>query len=236
MTMNKERRFAAQLATVIALMALVAPGRAQQPTFSISDVSSAEGSAGRKTFTFTVTLSGANPAVEHRVTYRTADGTATAATVARTSTTPISIPTLGTATPYPVVLDVAGLSGTIDDVAVRLDHLTHTYPADLDILLVGPGGQTSMFMSDNGGWDDVANIDVTFRDGAPPVPERFLTSNTFSPFNISPSESVSSAPTLTARGACTSRTTSRPTSAHSPDSRSSSRCRGRATTFPPKAS
>ena len=124
MMMKIERRFAAPLAVLIALVALVvAPGSAQQPTFSISDVSSAEGNAGRKTFTFTVTLTGANPAVEHRVTYRTADGTAAASTVARTSTTPISIPILGTATPYPVTLDVAGLSGTIDDVAVRLEDL-----------------------------------------------------------------------------------------------------------------
>jgi subtilisin-like proprotein convertase family protein len=193
MMMKIDRRFAAPLAVLIALAALVvAPGSAQQPTFSISDVSSAEGDAGRKAFTFTVTLTGANPAVEHRVTYRTADGTATASTVARTSTTPISIPILGTATPYPVTLDVAGLSGTIDDVAVRLEDLTHTYPGDLDILLVGPGGQTSMFMSDVGGWDDVANVDVAFRDGAPPAPERFLTSGTFSPSNISPFESLPS--------------------------------------------
>ncbi len=161
----------------------------QTPTFFISDVSGAEADV-RKTFTFTVSLSGAAPGVEHRVTYRTADGTATASTVTRTASTPISIPDIGSATPYPATLAVAGLTGVIEDVAVRLEGLTHTYPEDLDILLVGPGGQRAMFMSDVGGLDDVANITLTFQDGAPPPSPTHLVTGTFSPSNISPTESL----------------------------------------------
>lgn len=162
----------------------------QVPTFSIADVSSAEGSSGRKAFTFTVSLTGALPDVEYRVSYRTADASATGPTVTRTTASPIAIPIIGTATPYPVTLEVSGLTGTIDDVAVRMEDLTHTYPEDLDILLVGPGGQTSMFMSDVGGWDDVANLDLTFRDGAPPPSATHLVPGTYAPTNISREESL----------------------------------------------
>ncbi len=161
----------------------------QTPTFSISDVSSAEAND-RKTFTFTVTLSGAAPGVEHRVTYRTADGTATGPTVTRTITGPISIPILGTATPYPATTSVAGLTGAIDDLVVRFDSLTHTYPEDLDVLLVGPGGQRSMFMSDVGGWGDVTNINLAFQDGAPPPSPTQLVTGRFSPSNIAAVESL----------------------------------------------
>ncbi len=160
------------------------------PTFSINNVSSAEGHTGKKTFTFTVTLSAAAADVEHRVSYATADGTASGTTFPRTAATAISIPIIGTASPYPIALEVSGLSGTIDDVAVRLNNLTHTYPEDLDVLLVGPGGQSSMFMSDVGGWGDVANVNLAFRDGALPPPDRQLLSGTFAPTNISPNESL----------------------------------------------
>lgn len=161
----------------------------QTPTFSISDVSGAEAND-RKTFTFTVSLSGAAPGVEHRVTYRTADGTATGPTATRTASGPISIPILGTATPYPVTVGVAGLTGTIDDLVVSLEGLTHTYPEDLDILLVGPGGQRAMFMSDVGGWGDIANINVAFQDGAPPPSPTQLVAGRFSPSNIAAIESL----------------------------------------------
>jgi subtilisin-like proprotein convertase family protein len=161
----------------------------QTPTFSISDVSGAEADA-RKTFTFTVSLSGAAPGVEHRVTYRTADGTATGPTLTRTTAAPISIPIIGTATPYPATVNVAGLGGTIEDVAVRLEGLTHTYPEDLDILLVGPGGQRAMFMSDVGGWNDVTNVALTFQDGAPPPSPTQLVTGTFSPSNFAAIESL----------------------------------------------
>lgn len=161
----------------------------QTPTFSISDVSGSEAD-GRKTFTFTVSLSGAAPGVEHRVTYRTADGTATGPTATPPASAPISIPIIGTATPYPATVNVAGLSGTIEDVAIRLEGVTHTYPEDLDILLVGPGGQRAMFMSDVGGWNDISNITLTFQDGAPPPSPTQLLTGRFSPSNIAAIESL----------------------------------------------
>lgn len=70
------------------------------------------------------------------------------------------------AAPYPSTIAVAGLAGTIEKVTVRLDGLTHTYPDDIDLLLVGPGGQAVMLMSDAGGGANVSNMPLTFDSAA----------------------------------------------------------------------
>lgn len=50
---------------------------------------------------------------------------------------------------YPSTQTVHGLSGGISFISVTL-HLFHPYPADVDALLVGPGGQAVFLMSDCG--------------------------------------------------------------------------------------
>jgi hypothetical protein len=79
---------------------------------------------------------------------------------------PISIPTSGQATPYPAKVDVAGLSGPITDVNVTLHGVSHTFTDDVAVLLVGPGGQKVMLMSDAGGGQDLNGVDLTFDDEA----------------------------------------------------------------------
>jgi hypothetical protein len=44
------------------------------------------------------------------------------------------------ASTYPAQISVAGFP-TIAGMAVRLSAVSHTFPSDMDILLVGPGGQ-----------------------------------------------------------------------------------------------
>src|SRR5919202_2345961 len=61
----------------------------------------------------------------------------------------------GRASSYPSTINVSGLSGTITDLDVELDSFEHTRPDDVDVLLVGPGGQTALLMSDAGGDFDV---------------------------------------------------------------------------------
>lgn len=46
----------------------------------------------------------------------------------------------GAATPYSSTIEVSGVSGSIVSVVVRLNGLSHTFPDDLDIVLVGPSG------------------------------------------------------------------------------------------------
>ena len=82
-----------------------------------------------------------------------------------TNATALSIPDSGNGSPYPSTISVAGMTGNISKVVVKLKGLTHTWPDDLDILLVGPGGQKVMLMSDAGGGADLVNTTLTF-DGA----------------------------------------------------------------------
>ncbi len=79
----------------------------------------------------------------------------------------ITINDLAPATPYPSNIAVGGLSGVISKVRVTLRGLSHTFPNDIDILLVGPTGQNIILMSDVGGnGPGVAGVNLTFDDDA----------------------------------------------------------------------
>ena len=54
----------------------------------------------------------------------------------------------------------------IVDVNVVLTNLTHIYPDDLELVLVGPGGQQVVLMNDAGGFGDINGIELTFSDEA----------------------------------------------------------------------
>ena len=63
----------------------------------------------------------------------------------------VTINDAGTASPYPSTLEVSGLPGVILDVNVFLVGLTHERPDDIDVVLQGPDGTSSILMSDVGG-------------------------------------------------------------------------------------
>ena len=85
----------------------------------------------------------------------------------RSNSAPVSISaTEGTVAPYPSPLAVSGLSGAISQLTVTLHGLSHTWPDDLDVLLVGPQGQSVLLLSDAGGGNDVTNLTLTFDDAA----------------------------------------------------------------------
>ncbi len=85
-----------------------------------------------------------------------------AATNTFSNTTSITIPNSGAANPYPSTISVSGITDTVIDVNVTLSGLTHTFPDDLDILLVGPGGQSVLLMSDAGGSSNISGVNLTF--------------------------------------------------------------------------
>lgn len=68
--------------------------------------------------------------------------------------------------PYPSVIRVAGLAGVVGKVTVSLVELSHSFPADIDVLLAGPSGQKVMLMSDAGGATAVNGITLRFDDDA----------------------------------------------------------------------
>jgi subtilisin-like proprotein convertase family protein len=75
------------------------------------------------------------------------------------------------ATPYPASIDVIGLTAPVTDVNLTLTNFTHTFPADVRILLVGPTGQTALLMEDAGSGDDASDVTFTLDDeAAGPIP------------------------------------------------------------------
>ncbi len=107
------------------------------------------------------------------------------------SGTAIVIPatlTSGFASPYPSVINVSGLNGTIARVTVSLKGLAHEFPADIDALLTSPTGQQMILMSDCGGFTAVSGggVDLVLDDSAPAALPNgpILTSGTFTPTNF----------------------------------------------------
>jgi subtilisin-like proprotein convertase family protein len=93
------------------------------------------------------------------------------------------------ATPYPSTIEVSGFTANemIEKITVTLHDLSHTTPDDIDILLVGPGGQNVVLFSDaGGGFFDLAPIvTVTLDDDADEFlpDEDEIVSGTYKPTN-----------------------------------------------------
>jgi subtilisin-like proprotein convertase family protein len=112
------------------------------------------------------------------------------APVTFTNNTLINIPngqpgtTSGPAAPYPSDIVVSGLTGN-KLVKVEITGITHTFPGDLDFLLVGPGGMTKYIgLSDSGGSGDVSNLTFTLSDAAAAQPSTTQwVAGDFKPYN-----------------------------------------------------
>jgi subtilisin-like proprotein convertase family protein len=108
------------------------------------------------------------------------------------NTTTITIPASGTgtttgapATPYPSNIIVTGAPTTIDKVTVSLNNFNHTFPDDVDVLLVSPTGRKLIIFSDSGSLTVATNLNITLDDAAASQPPdgTGLTSGTFRPAN-----------------------------------------------------
>jgi subtilisin-like proprotein convertase family protein len=127
------------------------------------------------------------------VTFQLTLGTSTNSTQTFSNSTAIVIPASGTgattgspATPYPSNITVAGFTGSVSKVTVTLKNISHTFPSDVDVLLVGPTGVKFVLMSDVIGGTDWTGQTYTIDDaatalfpasGSPPA------SGTFQPTN-----------------------------------------------------
>jgi uncharacterized repeat protein (TIGR01451 family) len=83
-------------------------------------------------------------------------------------------PGSGPAKPYPSVINVSNFTGVLGKVTVTLSNLNHSYPSDVNVLLVAPSGAKTLAMSHAGNQDQsTANLNLTFDDSAPagPLPE-----------------------------------------------------------------
>ncbi|MCQ4349017.1 VCBS domain-containing protein, partial [Pseudomonas stutzeri] len=112
-----------------------------------------------------------------------------------TSSEPVVIPSSGSTGSITLTSSqtVSGLKGPVTGVTVTLNGLTHGWPQDLDILLVGPQGQKVMLMSDAGGegGNAFSNLTLTFDDAAAsalPGVGQPLSSGTFRPTDLADEE------------------------------------------------
>ena len=108
-----------------------------------------------------------------------------------TNTNAITIPDVGSATPYPSTIVVSGVTGLVGKVTATLVNLNHTFPQDVDVLLVGPSGDNTLLMS-GAGSANVSGVNVTFDDGAAsPVPQNgSIASSSYRPAAYSASASL----------------------------------------------
>jgi subtilisin-like proprotein convertase family protein len=94
---------------------------------------------------------------------------------------------IGAANPYPSPINVSGLKeGRVVDVNLTLRGFSHTFPGDLNVLLVAPDGRNALVVSDVGDPDSneaVVDLSITLDDeAATRLPEvALLTSGAFQP-------------------------------------------------------
>ena len=102
----------------------------------------------------------------------------------------------GPAKPYPSVIAVSNFVGLLGKVTVTLSNVNHTFPGDMNVLLVAPGGAKSLIMS-HAGDQSVSALDLTFDDAAPnPLPAGgVLTSGTWQPASYNPAIRLGGFPT-----------------------------------------
>jgi subtilisin-like proprotein convertase family protein len=90
----------------------------------------------------------------------------------------LDVPEFGPVGSYPSTIAVSGVVGVVSKVSVTLSNLSHTYPDDLDILLVGPNNSYAMLMSDAGGGNGLSDVTLTFDEtAANSLPDRFAISS-----------------------------------------------------------
>jgi subtilisin-like proprotein convertase family protein len=83
--------------------------------------------------------------------------------------------------PYPSTITVSG-QPTVTKITVSLSNYSHTYPDDVDILVVGPTGAKCLLMADCGGSDSTNNVNLTFDDAFPSLPdESQIATGTYKP-------------------------------------------------------
>jgi subtilisin-like proprotein convertase family protein len=102
-----------------------------------------------------------------------------------TNSTALTINASGATTPYGTSIAVSGLGPQSTRIALELTGISHTFPSDLDVLLVGPGGQKFIPVSDTGGSVDVNALTFTVADFEPaPISTTQWTAGSFRPTDI----------------------------------------------------
>ena len=70
------------------------------------------------------------------------------------------------ASPYPSIINVSGVGGSLVKATVTFSNLAHTWPADIDALVESPAQQSTLLMAHAGGGNAVKGVTLTFDDTA----------------------------------------------------------------------
>ncbi len=176
------------LATLLATGGVTAPSAAQS-----YGALAAGGAAVSNNFTFTATgacggtvtatlaLQDNGPRDLGTVAFDFTLGGSTDVTVTNANAAAITIRDNNSASPYPSSITVAGLDGTVSKVVVTLNGFSHTWPSDVDVIVVGPGGQKVSLMGAVGGSTPANNAILVFDDDAASQIGAVITSGTWQP-------------------------------------------------------
>lgn len=99
------------------------------------------------------------------------------------NTAPIIINDDAAASPYPLPIEVSGIGDFLGKATVMITNLNHSWPHDINILLVSPAGQMSYLMSKCGSSFTVSNATLLFDDAVTnylPIAS-LITSGTYHP-------------------------------------------------------
>src|SRR5687767_8552573 len=81
---------------------------------------------------------------------------------------PIVIQDNTAGSPYPSTIAVSGIAEAVEKITVTISNLSHAHPQDVDIVLVGPGGESALLLSDAGGVPNgnpgIMNVTLEFDD------------------------------------------------------------------------
>jgi len=117
-------------------------------------------------------------------------GTFSSVVATNTNAAVITIRDTNSATPYPSTMNVSGRTGTISKVTVTIPAFSHTYPGDVNMVLVAPNGKKVALLGGVGGGTDAVNVPLTFDDAGSGPMGTSVVSGTYQP-----SGSVSTMPT-----------------------------------------
>lgn len=105
-------------------------------------------------------------------------------------------PESGPASPYPSTVAVSNVNGLVSDVSVTISNMTHSYPHDVGMMLIGPTGLASALMVEAADYATMSNITFTIDpEASVPLPAMFsIVSGTYLPEDYDPSFVFTNAP------------------------------------------
>jgi uncharacterized repeat protein (TIGR01451 family) len=105
-------------------------------------------------------------------------------------------PESGPANPYPSTILVSNVTGLVSDVSVTISNMTHSYPHDVGMMLVGPTGLASALMVGAADYSSISGVTFTIDSTAsvPLPPTGYIVSGAYLPEDYNPAFIFTNAP------------------------------------------